>query len=585
MPKAPKVEVFAQTTLFAGREVTVEVVVTADHDTNIEYIDARITGHQGWRVGSGKSAVTMRVEYPDLIARLTGEGRLRGGTSRYRTAFVLPAGMPPSHAMTPAWAWLELRVRVAIPWWLDGRYKFTLPVRVPPPIDVARTPFAVRSSADPEAPRIELSLASTRVIAGETVIGSCAVFHLDDKKPRDVELMLVPTFKLHRNGRIRERRGDGLSLSVTIPAGGAGTSVPFRFKLPDDVTPTFKAVSHELAWWLVAKSGSFFGKKVEVMMPLEICDASASALTEQLVAPPRLTDERISAAFAQLAADQGWQPAVDRDDPDQLLYERTVGDATLRLGYAYRGKDGAFLVARVIYPSLGLQLSVTPTSRLMSLVWQDIEVDLDSWDRAHYVTARSRTQVYPFLRGVAPAVQSATSALGTLRRFDDDEVVFERGVTGVERAELLHAATTLEMLARSLASIPVPAPPQFDIDAIQEWEQLAQRVNGELTRGDLSIEGSLEQRPVSIALDFDDERAIRVRAVVGDREAAFENTPLTDGELADGFTGATDIELVDGVASAALPITDRLDVARVKTLVLALRALLAHRDPNRGPYR
>src|SRR6185503_11810032 len=315
--------------------------------------------------------------------RLRGEGELPMGTSRFRAKFELPGAMPPSHARSPAYAWLELYIRVAIPWWPDGKYTFTLPVRVPPPADVVRKPYAIRSSGSPHEPRIEVSLASTTLVAGETVVGSCALFHVDDRKPRDVVISLLPSFKLHRSRRYWERRGEQLEVHIEVPAGGAGTSVPFRFKLPADITPTFATVTHELSWWLLARSGSFFGGRVEVLAPLEIYDASAAARTERLIAAPRLSDERITAAFAQFASLQGWQQVTDGDDPDLLLYERESGDANVGLGYVYRGEAGAFLVARVANLGLGLGLAVTPSSRVRELLSKDIEIDLAEWDRAH----------------------------------------------------------------------------------------------------------------------------------------------------------------------------------------------------------
>jgi hypothetical protein len=583
-PKPRRVEVYSATTLFVGHDVTVEIVIDAEDDTKVEYIDARLTGKQGWRIGSGKHAITARAEFPALVARLRDEGVLPGGKSSYRASFRLPPGMPPSHAVSPAWASLELYVRVAIPWWPDGKYKFTLPVRVPPPATVERKPYAIRSTGAVDAPRLELSLASTNLIAGETVVGSLAVYQLDDRKPRDVELTLVPSFKLHRGRRFYERRGSTLGISVTIPAGGAGASVPFRFKLPADMTPSFKTHTHELAWWLVAKSGSFFGAKVEVDVPLTVFDASAAARTERLIAAPRLTDERITGAFAEFARVHGWREATDEMTNEQLAYERDLGDATLRVGYEYRGEEGAFLIATLAYPSIGLGLSISPSSRVRELFTKDIEVSIADWDRAHHVLARSAVQSLSFLRVMVPPAISAAEWLGPLRTWTDDEIRFERAVAGVEIRDLVRASDYLTRIAEKLAEAPIQSPPELEVDLAQ-YTQLAQRLQGRLTVGDLMIEGTLDQRPVMIALEFADERPTRIYARVGDPEAALDDQPLTDAELAEPCFAGADVQLAGGIASASLPLDGRMDVARVKELVMQLRALLARRDPNHGPYR
>jgi hypothetical protein len=582
-PKPRRVEVYSPTTLFVGEQATVEIVIDAEDATKVEYIDAHLTGKQGWNIGSGKNAVTARAEFPALVARLRGEGVLPGGKSSYRAAFRLPHGMPPSHALSPAWASLELYVRVAIPWWPDGKYRFSLPVRVPPPPHVERKPYAIRSSGSADAARLELSLGSTNLIAGETVVGSLAVFHLDDRKPRDVELALVPSFKLHRGRRNYDRRGTTLGIDVTIPAGGAGTSVPFSFKLPADMTPSFKTHTHELAWWLVAKTGSFFSTKVELEVPLTVFDASAAARTERLSAAPRLTDERTAGAFAQFAAEHGWQQCIDEDDPEQLLYERESGDATLRLGYSYRGEAGACFVARVGYPSRGLGLTVTPSSRVRELFSKDIETKLADWDRAHHVLARSEVQTQAFLRAAVPAVVEAAKWLGPLRYWYDDEIAFETQVAGVDPAELARASIELDKLATALLGVHIEPPAELDVD-VHDWKQLAQRLSGQLSPGDLTIEGTIEQRPVTIALEFAGERPTRVYARVGDPQAAVDNGELTEAERIAFPAEFLDLQLADGIASAGFEL-GRLDAARVKELVIALRALLARRDPNRGPYR
>ncbi len=583
-PKVPKVEVFAPTTLFAGNQVTVEIVITAEVAVKIEYIDVRITGQQGWRIGSNENTVSAQLEYPALAARLRGEGELPAGISRYRTSFELPADMPPSHTLSPAWSYLLLFVRVAIPWWLDGKYRFTLPVRVPPPLVVERNPMAFRSTAVADAPRLELSLASTRLVAGETVVGSCALFHVDDRKPREVELTLVPSLQLHRSGRTYDRRGPTLGVSITIPAGGAGASVPFQFRLPAEIAPSFSTSTHALRWWLVARTGSFFGGKLEVPVPLVIFDASASARSERLIASPWLSDHRIAGAFQQFATERGWQPGLDDDEPDQLVYTRRLDSATLHLGYVYRGEAGSFVVARIAYPSLGLELAVTPSSRIRELFAKDIEIDLAEWDRTHHVSARSPAQTEPFLRAVVPELLLATRELGRLRQWSDTELNFERQVLGVDVRDLARAADLLDDLARELGQAPI-APPDDVVVDLAAWRALAQRLSGRMSPGDLSIEGTLDLRPVSLEIEREDGRPARLRARVGDLQTSGELAALTEAERAELPAEFDDVQLDDGVASAALAIDDMLDPQRVRELVVALRAMLARRDPNPGPYR
>jgi hypothetical protein len=167
----PKVEIAAPAALFVGQPHAIEIVVTTEAETKIEHITARLIGEQGWSIGSGKSRVTRHIKFPELETQLAGPGVLAAGTTtRFATRFTLPWGTPPIHSRAPAWASLELRVHVSIPWRIDGRYRFPMVARLPPPPHVERTPMAIRSTslaAPPDKPRIEVSLASTRLVAGE----------------------------------------------------------------------------------------------------------------------------------------------------------------------------------------------------------------------------------------------------------------------------------------------------------------------------------------------------------------------------------------------------------------------------------
>jgi hypothetical protein len=159
--------------------VTLYVDLTADRPTKVDRIDVRIIGHQGWRVSNGKTTTGFERDVPTLGKELCGPTELAVGTRTFPLLFRLPTGTAPSHAISPAFSSLVVEIHVSIPWWPDGRYKFAVPVRIPPPPAVARTALVTRHPFDakPGQPRLELSLASTTLAAGEPIVGSVAVFH------------------------------------------------------------------------------------------------------------------------------------------------------------------------------------------------------------------------------------------------------------------------------------------------------------------------------------------------------------------------------------------------------------------------
>ncbi|MBA3395956.1 MAG: hypothetical protein H0T89_25215 [Deltaproteobacteria bacterium] len=605
----PQIEVFAPTTIVVGRPALIQVVVTAAEETKIEHIALHARGKQGWVVGSGKSRVAHDTQFPALVARLMEAGVLAEGATRFSTSITVPAGTAPTHAMDPAHATFELFVHVSIPWRLDARRTFLVPVRVAAPGEVTRTPVVLRSTSGTDKPRLEVSLASRRLIAGETVVGSCAVFHLDDSKPREIDLSLVPTLKLHGRGRVRERRGRTYDVTVTLPAGSAGTSVPFHFRLAPDMTPTFTTVSHELAWALVARSGSFFSTKVDVTIPLELVDSSAAATTAQLTAAPELADERVTAVFEAFAAKHGWQVVTgDAASGGQPQLVRALDDSELRIAYAYRGEEGTFLVARVAHPALGLDLTVTPSSSLRHVFFRDLEIDITAWDRAHHVGARSPEQAIPFLRAAVPAVLAATRVLGPVVRWDDDAVVCEQAVVWPEPAKLAELDLALQALAHAIdgARPTITMPPGITA-GLADWQQLAHDLRGRLTVGELAIDGRLDNQPVSVGLVWDgDGKPYGLRAHVGDPvDASGEVRAIAvalSRPAADALAASTpealvaqlvawpadivDLQIADGVASAWRPITGgSAEADAASELVRLLRALLAALEPAAGPYR
>jgi hypothetical protein len=625
--RKPEVAIRTWPALVSGARCPIEIEVTAHDETRVDYIRARLVGDQGWAIGSGKSRVAVDLRYLKLETELMGSGVLPAGSvTQFSTAIAVPAATPPTHDIDPAYSRMRLIVHISIPWRIDGRHRHELAVRLPPPPQVVRTPVTLRSTRPgeaPDKPRIELGLGATCLVSGETLVGTCALFHLDDREPRDVELALVPMLTLAGRGRFRERRGAAITTKLTMPAGSAGTGVPFRLHLPRTLTPTFACTTHALAWYLIARTGSFFGPKVDLVVPLQIVDASAAATTAELTGAPRLGDEQVAAELAGVAARRGWRTrrpdraAADPDaDPDaearagQLAIERELDGCRLRLAYSYRAEGGTFVVSRIDHPSLGLGLSVTPSSTLRHVLFRDIEIDLAAWDRAHLVTARAEDQTIPVLRAIVPALPRPDH-VGTLVRWSDDALVFELAVSAVHRALLEHLATLLEQLAPVIAAAQaaVPPPPGLAVD-VAAWRALARELGGTIAIGDLSIDGTFQGAPVEVGLAWDAEgRPASIRAAVGDPEAASAELRATElalarpvADVADAPSARQLVDLVarwpddwhdlhvaDGVASARLrlPAGDppRADAARARELVAALRAVLVALDPGRGPYR
>lgn len=603
LPSAPLVQVHAPAHWYAGELYNVQFEVIAKDEMKVDFIDATLITEEGWQIKSGKQSIGFTWKSFERRVRLREFGVLPAGSSQFSAQFGVPAALPPTHQVEPAWNVCALRVHVSIPWWPDGRYRFPLAVGHRIADQIERTPLVMRSTQIGERadkPRIELGLASSRLIAGEALTGSVALFHVDDDKPREVTLALVPSLALRGRGPDRHRRGDMFCRTIELPAGFAGKAHQFELAIPATITPSFASETHALEWHLLAKIGSFLGPNIALRAPLTIVDLSAARTTPRLLAPPRVADARVTAILAQYARAAGWtESQVD----EQPAVERQAGDSELHIAYSYRGEDGTFLVGRVDHPSLGLGLAVKPSSAMRHVFFKDIEIDVAAWDRAHHVVARFPEQTIPFLRAaIGPAL--GERALGQLVRWDDSAIVFERPIASLEAAEVAALGSALGQVAAAIESArpQIEPPPGIAVDAAA-WQELARWLRGTLGLGELAIDGELDRMPVALGLRWDrEDRPEGLLVEVGhpDRASAAlrevtirlarpaqQYLEVSRAELAERLArwpeDSVDLQILDGVARAALVGT--FDATRVRDLVQALRGLLAALDPEPGPYR
>ena len=552
----PSVEITAVGPVVAGSRLTLDIAITVgDEGFDVEQVKLTIRGEQGWMIRGGKARIAYDVVHPDFEAVLSGPRTLHGVTS-FRHSVELPADMPPNHSLEPAHARLVAKVQMVTQRWFDKAFEVALPVALPQRAPVPATPMRNRSDATAaDQPAIEIALASTRLIPGGTIVGSCAIFHVDDNHARHVDVSLVPLLTLLGRSS-RERRSKRIHYDVVVPAGAGGTSVPFELPIPADATPGFTTRSHELAWSVVVSFDSWLGiASAQIEIPVELV---AGAPVTQTLVPPRVADRRI---VEMLAGVVGWRVV------NELSIIRDLGDNRLAIVYDYRGEDGTFVVSRIEFVSLGLELSVVPSSLLRSLFVRDVEVDISPWDRRHHVVVRSPAQAIPPLRAVVPTLL-AISGLGELVRWTDDEIVFERAAIDVDAGDIAEAARDLERLVVALDAAHQLVPPPVSVD-LEAWRELARWLDGTLVVGDLSIDGELDGRRVQLRAVFERGAPIGIRAEVGDPSIDVEAV-----ELDDTIAGRK-----TGFASAMIR---EIDAGRVRALVENLRRLAGERI---GPYR
>ncbi len=602
-----------------GGRYQATVVVETDEDIPVEYVDVQLRGVAGWTVSQGKTSVSNWLTLPDdLIRVFTADGapNLPRGQHRFPVSFGVPGTLAPTHRHRPAASSLTLTVRVAIPWKIDPRTRFELVARLPPPAAVRRDPIAVRSAAAGVAskvPRIELSAASATVVAGEVIAVSCALYNVDDREPIKVKVALIRHLSLHGRGD-RQREEDVWTNVATFPAGCAGEGMTFEVPTAASWTPTFDSPTHSIRWTLEVTMGSLLGGRKRAALPLDLLDPAARSVAAPMGEAPLLGDERTQLLFdAAMRRAPGWTVDAPDEAPGEAAAAKTIVDGvTARVAHVESRATGGLLVTEIHPPDLGMQLSVTPGSTVRHLFWRDIEIGDDGWDEDHVVRARLPVQAVAFLRVTVPALKGAR-ALGTLMRVDDHGARFERPVAGatteVIRVAMDEAAALARVFARARQAIPAPDDVSTDLAA---WHEVAKTLGGDLGRGNLRVEGTLDGAPAAIALRWRDDGTPRdLRVEVGDAATASAATAALQLELASPANQALDVNVPPAltelllrwpddhvdltVAHGAVAASLRLGTAAdgrphasaeaALALTRRLRGLLAALAPAAGPFR
>ena len=343
----PKLAVYAPRRLVANSDAEIAVELVADRVTRVTSVDAWVLGTQGWSLGEGDTPAS-RLVGPRIAVRLLHEATLPVGPTRLPLRFRLP-DMPPTHHVAPAVSELLVTVRVAMPWWSerpwwpDGKRMFQLRVQARAPALIPRTPGAFRSATTTDsAPRIELGIASTALVAGELVRGSFAIYHVDDRKPCDVEIAFQPVLRLHGRFHRRTVVATGYTATVVLPAGAAGRAVPFAVRLPASATPSFRAATHDLEWMVVVSlARGRVGQRLELAVPVVIHDAAAASVAARLAPPPRLGDERVTQVFDRFAKTaRGWRVVDDASERSGSAGPRSAAEGRRGESFERSGSAG-----------------------------------------------------------------------------------------------------------------------------------------------------------------------------------------------------------------------------------------------------
>jgi hypothetical protein len=464
-----------------GARLRTETVLTARAATPVKHVSIRLRATVRTTVGAGHAQAIHEHVFHER-AWLSKPLTLHPGELRVPVEFEIPPDAPASYVSPMASVAYTLSVHVAIPWWLDRRADFLVPVTNP--VAAAAPDPAPRAFAtSTEGPRgtdafMEVALDATQLAAGAAVGGSVSLQNLGGRNVRGVDLSFIEieTVSLPRH-EVREARRFTLRVHDGRPL--EGSALRFRVRLPDAATPTFTLGAAtrpllQVRTFVELRADVAWGDDIVVRAPLLVAPKGSAAAPagRGWVAP--VGRERQTLVWREVATKLGLAPDADA----QRMTGQRAG-VTIEIGAEHRDDD-YWLTASLGWPDLGLDLDVAERSWTDALALDVLRSGDPRIDRRLRAHAREHAQARAI---VTPDVLAAVMAFDEVALDDRGGRLALRGAAHVAaklEAFIGGVLVAADTLARGIARIPAPA--MFSDDLIA-WEAAAARLRGRLELG------------------------------------------------------------------------------------------------------
>ncbi|AGP35038.1 hypothetical protein [Sorangium cellulosum] len=472
MRSRPDVELRMSRTVHPGDVVLVELVLRSRARTPVDSIELHLEGMQIARV---EERVLVPPHFLSLVARLAGETTLPEGEQRYRASFPLPADAPCSYLGTRAEIRYGITLSIAIPWWLDVQESYEVLVTPRPVTRPPRSP-AAGTTARGDSPFIEVSLDDQVFAPGDEISGAVALGNVQGRGVRGMEISLVGVERLLSGGPAASNRATEAHRFTAFRRADSrdeGRELPFRFRIPRSVAPSFDAGWVALVWGLEVR--------------VELARADGVVHTTPLVLgvfdrPPglgairrQIGSGRWRAVWGAVGARHGLSL-----DPLELRLSGALSGCAASVWIDAGSSSSGALVGELRWPSWGLDLEVGVKRFLLALASEDDE----GFGRRYRVRGRDPGQVRAVVAG---PLRRALLAFDDVR-LDDEHVSVRSRTPGHDQpwlgAFLEHLAALAAEITAASARIPPPTPMAGMRPA---WERFAAEVHGRFEVGRMRI--------------------------------------------------------------------------------------------------
>lgn len=342
---------FEPRVIVAGQRYVGFVIVRTRKAEQVDSIYVHVSRTEAWRHGAGSHAPKARHEERLFEHTIAGPLTLAAGETRFPVAFVARADLPAPYRLSPVYTDYSGMVKVTRKGWFKAKHEFKLAelqVKTVPQAGTRGSPLTLTSDLrDPQAPRLEVGLPARCFAVGEHISGTVALFNVDVRSPRDVDITFTPVFELRGWKNPWSMDGHPITTRVSLPVGA--TATPFSFLLPKDQPPTLGGVTHSLDWKLRVEAKSL---AVDTRLVIVPADTRLGAYGPA----PGLTDSSDRALLATYAQRQGWQivSSPGSDFVGDVAARWTIGPYSILVGVVHRGKQGRFVVVAIDLPPLAI---------------------------------------------------------------------------------------------------------------------------------------------------------------------------------------------------------------------------------------
>jgi hypothetical protein len=582
-----------------GSRFEAEIVLLSRSETPIDGVEAHLVGFEQRHartaaVGDAPVPEYAGYRHVDLVAR-TPKKLLVPGEHRFTFAFDIPPSAPPAYRSRTARVLYDLHVRVDIPWWPDRTGRYLVPVDATPSPGGGTPPVFCTDARGPQGTALyaEASLDAGSIPIGGVLRGAVSLANVAHHRVRRVELSLVQMESTPGPG-LNGVEGHRYELHLHEGPPAEQQPIPFKVRLPDDASTSFRGALLEVRWLLEIRAVIALGSDVTLTVPFRVHrpDRSAEVTGAPATRVPPVGRARRALIWAESARRNGLA-----NDAEEERMSLSLGDAmpvSLSITLEPHKSGGLALTAAVTWPGLGIDLAVT--ERRWVDAWSNGACPIDVPRFAERFTARGREA------DQVRAVLDAATCRWLLR--------FDEAALGDEGATLVSTTTaqTIEVLdafvaravgaARALADAVERVPPPAAMAGyVPAWRAFASTLGGRLSVGDMAIrEAQFDESSLSIVTEWGDDGAARCTTIRFPR-AARRGAPLEDpqptaldgqakGVLESLRPQVTSIDVGNRAVKARLPapVADPATLEPILAGMGRLTRLLAG-GGARGPYR